>query len=135
VYYLPKGKDQAIVVADGLVRPNGIVGTPDGRWLYVADIQDKKTYKYRINKDATLTDRQLFAEMGSDGITLDERGDLYLTGNGITVFSPSGEKIAHIPVSVKSASNLCFGGKDRKQLFITAVESIYVLSMRVKGVE
>lgn len=135
VYYLPKGKDQAVVVAADLVRPNGIVGTPDGKFLYVADIQGRKTYKYRINKDATLTDRQLFAEMGSDGITLDERGNLYLTGNGITVFNPSGEKIAHIPVSVKSTSNLCFGGKDRKDLFITAVESVYVLPMRVKGVE
>jgi gluconolactonase len=103
--------------------------------LYVADIQDRKTYKYRINKDGSLTDRQLFAEMGSDGITLDEKGNLYLTGNGITVFSPSGEKIAHIPVGAKSTSNLCFGGKDRKQLFITEVESVYILPMRVKGVE
>ncbi|MBN9384714.1 MAG: SMP-30/gluconolactonase/LRE family protein [Chitinophagaceae bacterium] len=135
VYYLPKGKDQAIMVADGLIRPNGIVGTPDGKWLYVADIQDRKTYKYRINKDATLTERQLFAEMGSDGITLDERGNLYLTGNGITVFSPSGEKIAHIPVGMKSTSNLCFGGKNRNELFITEVESVYVLPMRIKGVE
>lgn len=135
VYYLPKGKDQAIMVADDLVRPNGIVGTPDGKWLYVADIQDRKTYKYRINKDGSLTDRQLFAEMGSDGITLDEKGNLYLTGNGITVFSPSGEKIAHIPVGAKSTSNLCFSGKDRKQLFITEVESVYILPMRVKGVE
>jgi gluconolactonase len=135
VYYLPKGKDQAVEVAADLVKPNGIVGTPDGRFLYVADIQDKKTYRYRINPDATLSDRQLFAEMGSDGITLDERGDLYLTGNGVTVFNPAGEKIAHIPVSVKSASNLCFGGKDRRDLFITAVESVYVLPMRVKGVE
>jgi len=135
VYYLPKGKDQAILVADSLVRPNGIVGTPDGKWLYVADIQDRKTYKYRINKDATLTDRQLFAEMGSDGITLDEKGNLYLTGKGVTVFNPSGEKIAYIPVGTKSTSNLCFGGKGKKELFITAVESVYVLPMRVKGVE
>jgi len=135
VYYLPKGRRQPVVVAEDLVRPNGIVGTPDGQYLYVADIQDRKTYKYRINKDGNLSDKRLFAEMGSDGITLDERGDLYLTGNGITVFNPAGEKIAHIAVGAKSTSNLCFGGKARNELFITAVESVYVLPMRVKGVE
>jgi len=135
VYYLPKGKDQAVIVAEDLVRPNGIVGTPDGKYLYVADIEDRKTYKYRINKDGSLTDKQVFAEMGSDGITQDARGNLYLTGNGVTVFNPAGEKIAHIAVGAKSTSNLCFGGRNRKELFITAVESVYVLPMRVKGVE
>ena len=97
--------------------------------------QDGKTYKYRINKDGSLTDRQLFAGMGSDGITLDQRGDLYLTGDGVTVFDPSGEKIAHIPVPARWTANLCFGGKDKKDLFITASESIFILPMRVKGVE
>ncbi|HVV07225.1 MAG TPA: SMP-30/gluconolactonase/LRE family protein [Puia sp.] len=135
VYYLPKGKDQPVVVAADLVRPNGIVGTPDGKFLYVADIQGKKTYKYRINKDGSLTDRQLFVEMGSDGITLDQRGDLYLTGDGITVFNPAGEKIAHIPVPAKWTANLCFGGAGKKDLFITASESVFILPMKVKGVE
>jgi len=135
VYYLPKGKDQPVVVAADLVKPNGIVGTPDGKFLYVADIQDKKTYKYRIDKDGSLTDRQLFVEMGSDGITLDQRGDLYLTGDGVTVFNPAGEKRAHIPVPAKWTANLCFGGVDKKDLFITASESIFILPMRVKGVE
>ncbi|MBN8855060.1 MAG: gluconolactonase [Sphingobacteriales bacterium 50-39] len=135
VYYLPKGKDQPVVVAADLVRPNGIVGTPDGKFLYVADIQDGKTYKYHINKDGSLTDRQFFAGMGSDGITLDRRGNLYLTGDGVTVFNPAGEKIAHIPVPAKWTANLCFGGKDKKDLFITASESIFILRMRVKGVE
>jgi len=135
VYYLPKGKDQPIVAAADLVKPNGIVGTPDGKFLYVADIQGGKTYKYRIDKDGSLTDRQLFVEMGSDGITLDQRGNLYLTGDGVTVFNPAGEKIAHIPVPARWTANLCFGGKDKKDLFITASESIFILPMRVMGVE
>src|SRR5436189_41726 len=46
VYYLPKGRKQAVVVADDLLQPNGIVGTPDGKFLYVTDIKDDKTYKY-----------------------------------------------------------------------------------------
>jgi gluconolactonase len=135
VYYLPRGKDQPVVVASDLIRPNGIVGTPDGNFLYVADIQDGKTYKYRINKDGSLKDRQLFVRMGSDGITLDQRGDLYLTGDGVTVFNAAGEKIAHIPVPAKWTANLCFGGKDKKDLFITASESIFIMPMRVRGVE
>ncbi len=48
VYYLPKGKKNAMLVADGLVRPNGIVGTPDGKFLYVADRIADVTYKYQI---------------------------------------------------------------------------------------
>jgi gluconolactonase len=135
VYYLAAGKKEPVVAAEGLLQPNGIVGTPDGGYLYVADIKDKKTYKYRINSDGSLSDRQLFVVQGSDGMTLDERGNVYLTGDGVTVYDPSGKKIAHIPVPVKWTANLCFGGKDKKELFITASEAIYILPMRVRGVE
>jgi gluconolactonase len=135
VYYLAPGSHQPVVAADSLLQPNGIVGTPDGKFLYVADIRDNKTYKYRINKDASLSDRQLFVRQGSDGMTLDQRGNLYLTGQGVTVYDPSGKKIAHIPVPEKWTANLCFGGKDKKELFITASTGLYVLPMRVRGVE
>jgi S-adenosylmethionine hydrolase/sugar lactone lactonase YvrE len=135
VYYLPPGSQEPVVAADSLLQPNGIVGTPDGRYLYVSDIKDHKTYKYRIDADATLSDRQLFCMQGSDGMTLDERGDLYLTGDGVMVYDPSGKKIAHIPVPAKWTANLCFGGKDKKELFITASEGFYMLPMRVRGVE
>ena len=135
VYYLPKNKTTPIVVDSELVKPNGIVGTPDGKRLYVADIEANKTYSYRINGDGTLTDKKLFVELGSDGMTLDIRGNLYLTGNGVTVFDPSGTKIAFIPVPEKWTANLCFGGNKKNILFITASEAIYILPMRVKGVE
>ena len=135
VWYLPPGASQPFVVDSGLQKPNGIVGSPDGRYLYVADIQGGKTYKYSILADGRLGERQLFVSQGSDGIMLDERGDLYLTGNGVTVYNPAGEKIAHIPIPEKWTANLCLGGKDKKQLFMTASEGIYLLPMRVKGVE
>ena len=135
VYYLPKGKTQAIMVATDLKQPNGIVGTPDGKYLFVADIRDSKTYKYEISKDGSLTNRQLFAELGSDGITLDKQGNVYMTGRGVTVFDPTGKKLMNIPVPAKWTANLCFGGKDRRTLFITASESVYVLPMAVQGVE
>ncbi len=132
VYYTPKGKKTAILVDSNLVQPNGIVGSADGRSLFVADIDAKKTYKYDINKDGTLANRRLFTEMGSDGMTLDEQGNLYLTGRGVTVFSPEGKKIEHIDLPGWTA-NVCFGGKNKDQLFITSSTSVYTLTMKVKG--
>ncbi|CCH53385.1 SMP-30/Gluconolaconase/LRE domain protein [Fibrisoma limi BUZ 3] len=135
VYYLPKGTKQPVVADSTLQQPNGIVGTPDGKYLYVADIRANKTYKYQINPDGSLTNRQLFVEQGSDGMTLDAEGNLYLTGRGVTVYDPTGKKLGNIPVPSRWVGNLCFGGKDRRTLFITASESVYTLPMRVKGVE
>ncbi len=135
VYYLPRGKKQPVAVVSDLRKPNGIVGTPDGSFLYVSDLGDGKTYKYKIGTHGVLTDRKLFCLQGSDGMTLDERGNVYLTGDGVTVYDSTGKKIAHIPVPEKWTGNLCFGGRDRKTLLITASEGIYVLRMRVRGVE
>jgi len=135
VYFLPKGEKTPVVVDDNLKQPNGIVGTPDGKHLFVADIRDQKTYKYDINKDGTLTNRQLFVAQGSDGITLDNQGNLYITGRGVTVYDPTGKKIGNIPIPSGWVANVCFGGKNRDVLFITASESVYTLKMQVKGVE
>lgn len=119
--------------AGGFVRPNGIVGTPDGRFLYVADIGADKTYVFTILPDGSLTNRKLFAEMGSDGMTLDEMGNVYLTGKGVTVFNRRGRKIAHIPVGAAWTANVCFGGSDGKTLFITASEYLFSVRMKVRG--
>jgi gluconolactonase len=135
VYYLQHGRKQPVVVEATLKKPNGIVGTPDGRFLYVSDLSGGKTYRYVIGKHGLLGDRKVFCEQGSDGMTLDERGDVYLTGDGVTVYDPGGRRIAHIPVPEQWTANLCFGGRDRKSLYITASEGCYVLRMRVKGVE
>jgi len=135
VYFLPKGKKEPILLDDDLKQPNGIVGTPDGKYLYVADIRDQKTYKYEINRNGSLSNRQLFVSQGSDGMALDEQGNLYLSGRGITIYDPKGTKIETIAVPSNWVGNLCFGGKNRNILFITASESIYTLQMQVKGVE
>ncbi|GAB4027364.1 SMP-30/gluconolactonase/LRE family protein [Spirosoma gilvum] len=135
VYYLPKGKSEAVLVDGDLKQPNGIVGTPDGKYLYVADIRDSKTYKYEISSDGSLKNRQLFIAQGSDGMTLDKQGNLYISGRGVTIYDPSGKKLGNIPVPSRWVGNVCFGGKNRDMLFITATESIYTIPMRVKGVE
>lgn len=132
VYYLPKGATQPVTVSNEMVQPNGITGSADGKYLFVADIGDNKTYRFRINPDGTLSGKQLFVSQGSDGITLDNRGNLYLTGNGVTVYNNSGKQIAYIPVPEKWTANICFGGKDRDILFITAGPSVYYLKMKAK---
>ena len=135
VYYLAAGAREAKVAAAGLVKPNGIVGTPDGRYLYVADIGGGKTFRYRIARDGSLSDRQLFVTQGSDGMTLDALGDVYLTGDGVTIYDSTGRKIEHIAVPEPWTANLCFGGRDKKTLFITASQGLYMIRMRVRGVE
>lgn len=134
VYYLAPDRITLIRVATDLERPNGIIGTPDGKLLYVADIKAGKTYVYHIMPDGTLSDKKLFAPMGSDGMTMDKKGNVYLTGKGVTVFNPNGEQIEHIPVDARWTANICFGGKDMKTLFITASQYLYSLRMNVKGV-
>ncbi|NBC02749.1 MAG: SMP-30/gluconolactonase/LRE family protein [Bacteroidetes bacterium] len=133
VYYLTPDRDDLIIVADNLIQPNGIIGTPDGNTLYVADIGDGKTYSYSINEDGTLSNKSLFTEMGSDGVTLDEQGNLYLTGDGVTVFNPEGEQIEHISVPQNWTANVTFGGEENETLFITASTAVYTLEMKVKG--
>ena len=117
VYYLPKGKMQPVIVDANLKQPNGIVGTPDGKYLYVADIGNNKTYKYTIGKDGSLSNRMLFIEQGSDGMTLDEQGNVYITGKGITIYNVQGKNIARIPIDEPWTSNLCFGGSNKNILF------------------
>ncbi len=134
VYYISPDTRKVKIVTKELVQPNGIIGTPDGKMLYIADIGDQKTYSYSINEDGTLTDKKLFTEMGSDGMTLDNRGNVYLTGDGVTVFNAKGGKIVHIPIDKKWTANVTFGGVDQNILFITAMDAIYTLQMNVHGV-
>lgn len=133
VYYISPDRKTVEVVEEEVVKPNGIIGTPDGKMLYVADIGDSKTYSYQIKKDGSLTNKKLFCEMGSDGMTLDEQGNVYLTGKGVTVFNPEGEKILNIPIDQGWTANVTFGGKNNDILFITAMNSVYILKMKVKG--
>jgi gluconolactonase len=69
---------------------------------------------------------------GSDGMTVDELGNVYLTGQDITVYNPNGDQIGSIAVP-ETPANLTFGGEDGKTLFITARTSLYALAMNVTG--
>ncbi len=135
VYYLPKGSKQPIRVVGDLNTPNGIIGTPDGKYLYVADIEAGKTYRYDIGVNGMLGGKRLLIEYGSDGMILDEKGNIYLTTRqGVLIFNPQGQMIAKIEVP-HEPSNLCFSGKDKNVLFITARRAIYTMPMKVNGIE
>jgi gluconolactonase len=133
VYFLKRDHKTVVRVAYDLQQPNGIVGTPDGKTLYVADIRGNKTWSFSINPDGTLTDKKLFCEMGSDGMTIDRKGNLYLTGKGVTVFDKTGKRIGNIPVPENWSANVCFGGKNRKSLYITASKGLYRIPTLTKG--
>ncbi len=137
VYYIIPDHKTVIRVCDDLEKPNGIIGTPDGKILYVTDAQAGITYKFDIQQDGTLKNKTVFVEFGCDGMTLDKEGNVYLTTSGkkaVDIFSPEGELLESIEVPEKP-SNVCFGGKDRNQLFITARTSIYRVELNTNGVD
>lgn len=134
VYYLSGDRKRLLRVASNLVRPNGVIGTADGGTLYIADYKANKTYVYKILPDGTLSRKTLFAPEGMDGMTIDNEGNIYLTTDVVAVYNKDGEKIETIKVPEQPA-NVCFGGKDRRTLFITARTSLYSVRMRVSGVK
>ncbi len=133
VYYLSADRQTLRRVEEELTQPNGIIGTPDGTTLYVADIGAKKTWSYKINSDGTLSGKKLFCEMGSDGMTIDTKGNVYLTGKGVTIFDKNGTQIGNIAVPENWTANVCFGDRNRKSLYITASKGLYRIRTRVRG--
>lgn len=136
VYYINPESQEVIQVTDDLLKPNGLIGTADGKSLFITDHGDDKTFKYKIEGDGKLTDKSLFIEAGGDGMSIDQEGNIYLTTSGkmaVEVFSPDGKMIQSIPVP-EQPSNVCFGGKNRDELFITARTSIYRTKMNTKGI-
>lgn len=133
VYFLSADRKNLKRVTTDLVQPNGIIGTSDGKTLFVSDIRAGKTYAYDIQPDGSLTNKRLRCELGSDGMTLDAKGNLYLTGKGVIVFDKTGRQIAHIPVPEPWTANVSFGGKDHKTLFITASTGLYSIRTLSRG--
>lgn len=145
VYYLAPGSRKLVRVttaamgwdADGW--PNGVVGTPDGKKLYVnkwAGDNLGGTWVFDIRPNGTLTNMKKFIDMGGDGMSMDERGNIYISNSlGVTAFDPKGKKIFNIPTG-GGATNNVFAGQNNKLLFITGpVDKVSSLKMNVEGVE
>lgn len=133
VYFLSSDRQSLQRVTADLTQPNGIIGTPDGKRLFISDIRANQTWSYDIMESGALTNKTLRCKLGSDGMTLDVKGNLYLTGKGVTVFDPQGNQIEHIAVPEPWTANVSFGGRDHQSLFITASKSLYSIRMKFPG--
>lgn len=133
VFYLAPDRKTLTQVTDDLKKPNGITGKPDGKTLYVSDIGAGQTWRYDIQPDGSLKNKTFICPLGSDGMTIDADGNLYLTGHGVTVFDPTGKKIDHIDVPEPWTANVCFFGPDNKTLFMTASKNIYCIRLKIAG--
>ncbi len=126
VYYLPRG-GKLVRVIDTLQQPNGIVLSPDGRTLYVADTGAGQIWRYPVTGPGQLGPPSVLTEMGSDGMTVDERGNIYLTqGRQVCVVSPEGVIIQQLEIP-EAPSNVTFGGPGGSTLFITARTGLYAV--------
>jgi gluconolactonase len=126
--------------------PNGLAFSPDEKFLYVNG-GDKGIMKYEVKPDGTFGTRTvLIPDIGSDGIKVDVKGNIYTTtGSGpgeVRIFSPAGTRLGtlKLPISNREpraqicATNLAFGDRDGKTLYITACEAVYRVRMEVEGI-
>ena len=140
VYYQSIESDGAsamkplVCIDADLVRPNGIVLSPDESILYVADRKANYIYAYDVESPGKVNNKRVFARLndgkgpGSDGMCVDQQGRLYTTGQSkVWVFEPTGQLVAKIAVG-KQTVNVTFGA-DNKTLYITANKGLYRITL------
>ena len=114
-------------------RPNGIIGSKDGKKLFITDAGASKTYVFELDENGNPSEQVLFTDIGGDGMTLDSKGNLYIAvprQKSLVVINPQGKEIARIKDF--GCTNVCFGGKDMKTLFITS-GGLHSIQMPFKG--
>jgi gluconolactonase len=124
-----------------LGRPNGLAFSPDEQFLYVAETARKVWMRYRVQADGSLTDGAVFLDCSSDprvgspdGVRVDKKGNVYGSGpGGVWIISPEGKHIGTIQVP-ENVSNVGWGDKDGKTLYITASTSLYRIKLNIEGV-
>lgn len=141
VYCVKDG--QVKLVSTDLDAPNGLALSPDEKFLYVNNWNDKKKVilRYNVQPDCTLTNSTLFFDMTSapgndalDGLKVDQKGNVYSTGpGGLWIISPEGKQLGLIK-GPEDPHNMAWGDDDSKTLYITALTSIYRIRMNVAGV-
>lgn len=117
-------------------KPNGIEWDEERKVVYVCENEAGKVAAYNVGADYALTGRRDFATAASsDGIVLDELGNVYVVafGAAVHVLAPNGTKLGEIPISGNQMTNLAFGGADFKTLFMVTNRGLYKLPMKVKG--
>jgi gluconolactonase len=145
VYYVPPG-GKAVRAAEGIERPNGIQLSPDEKTLYVNNTSGEYVLAFDINPDGSLKNRRNFAKYpnlsktesggvssGADGLAIDNQGRVFVAANGgVSVFSPKGEPLGIIPVSL-APQNIAFAGADKKTLYIVGRGSAFKVRLLTEG--
>lgn len=104
---------------------NGIEVSPDNNTLYVNESVQRKVWRYELDEQGNISNKQLFisfTDFGLDGMRTDNQGNLYIARYGagvIAVVSPQGKLIKEIKLKGKHPTNVAFGGEEGKRLFIT----------------
>jgi hypothetical protein len=114
------------------LRGFGMAPAIPGQPFYVSDESQDKTYAATIENDGSISNLKLFAYKGGEGVTTDEKGNVYIAAGQVFVYDPSGQLIETINVPERP-TQLLFGGSDGKTLFITARSSLYAVQTRYKG--
>jgi sugar lactone lactonase YvrE len=137
IWRIDKG-GKAVLLDSNMGTANGIELSPDEKTLYVNESVQRKIWKFDVDKDGNISNKKLFAEFpdyGFDGMKCDKAGNLYVArwGKGaIVVLAPDGKQVREIPLKGKQCSNLTFGGKDGKTVYVTLQDRKCMESFRVE---
>ncbi|MFV1994029.1 MAG: family 16 glycoside hydrolase [Verrucomicrobiales bacterium] len=132
VYYLPRGGEVKRVCGD-LAKPNGLILSPGGRVLYVADPGADTIWAYDVAAPGLLRNKRKFGAVGSDGMTVDERGNIYVTFKGeVIVFAPGGQEVDRI-TPPEGPANITIAGPKGRTLYMTARTGFYSIKLNVRG--
>ncbi len=130
------GDGTVTLLANEMGTTNGVEVSPNGTTLYVNESKQRNVWAFTITEDKTLTNKRLirqFEDHGFDGMRCDVDGNLYITRHGkgtVVKMTPSGEILREIPVLGSRPSNLCFGGPDRRTVYVTEVDGRRLVSFR-----
>ena len=133
----PNGDNLSLLIDDSV--PNGLAFSPDESLLYVADTEMNHIRVFNVNDNGKTTNGRIFAEISGeplapDGMKVDSEGNVYTTGKGgIWVLNPEGRRLGIITVP-ELPSNLCWGDRDWKTLYVTARTSLYRVRLNIAGI-
>jgi len=139
VYRFDPDSEELTIVADDLDRPNGLTFSPDESRLYISDTgEPRNMVVFDVNADGTtLSSKRVFAKLSpgvSDGFRCDVEGNVWTSaGDGIQCFSSEGELLGKILIPETRCANCCFGGPDRKTLYIAGDTSLYSVDLDIEG--
>lgn len=116
---------KAVLLTDQMGTANGLALSPDEKTLYVNESVQRKIWAFDVDASGNISNKRLFADFpdfGFDGMACDNKGNLYITRYGkgtIAIMSPEGKLLREVQLKGKRCSNLVFGGKKGKTVFVT----------------